>query len=147
MAVCSCCGHRCHGRYDKRPCLARDLSVAGWRIYVKFERWRVYCPRCRAVFVERLDWLAENPRYTQRFAMHIGALCREMTNKAVSEIERLHDSTVKNLDKIYMRKQVAWAEVHTIDPRKSLWPKAFHGIEISVTVYATLTPMSSKALA
>lgn len=83
--------------------------MVDWRIYIKFERWRVYCRQCHAVFVERLDWLAENPRYTQRFALRIGALCREMTNKAVSEIERLHDSTVKNLDKIYMRKQVARA--------------------------------------
>lgn len=85
------------------------MAAAGWRIYVAFERWRVYCPRCRAVFVERLDWLAENPRYTQRFAMHVGALCREMTNKAVAELERLHDSTVRNLDAIYMKKQVARA--------------------------------------
>lgn len=61
------------------------------------------------MFVERLDWLAENPRYTQRFAMHVGTLCREMTNKAVAELERLHDSTVKTLDKIYMKKQVARA--------------------------------------
>jgi transposase len=61
------------------------------------------------VLVERLDWLAKNPRYTQRYAMHIGALCREMTNKAVAELEHLHDSTVKDLDKIYMRKQIATA--------------------------------------
>jgi transposase len=80
--------------------------VAGWRIYVEFERWRVDCPRCGGVYVERLDWLAKNPRFTQQFAMHVGALCREMTNKAVAELERLHDSTVKDLDKIYMRKQV-----------------------------------------
>lgn len=59
--------------------------------------------------MEHLDWLAENPRYTQRFAMHVGALCREMTNKAVAEAERLHDSTVKMLDKIYMEKQLAVA--------------------------------------
>lgn len=58
------------------------------------------------MYVERLDWLARNPRFTQRFAMHVGALCREMTNKAVAELERLHDSTVKSLDKVYMRKQV-----------------------------------------
>lgn len=80
--------------------------MAGWRIEVEFERWRVYCPRCRAVFVEQLDWLAKNPRYTQRYAMHIGALCREMTNKAVAELEHLHDSTVKELDKVYMQRQV-----------------------------------------
>jgi len=58
------------------------------------------------VHVEHLDWLARNPRYTQRFAMHVGKLCRDMPNKAVAEMERLHHSTVKDLDKLYMQKQV-----------------------------------------
>ena len=56
--------------------------------------------------VEHLDWLAKNPRYTQRFAMHVGKLCRDMPNKTVAEMERLHHSTVKDLDKLYMQKQV-----------------------------------------
>lgn len=56
--------------------------------------------------VEHLDWLAKNPRYTQRFAMHVGKLCRDMPNKAVAEMERLHHSTVKDLDKLYMQTQV-----------------------------------------
>ena len=82
-AICSQCGHRCRGRYDTRTCRARDhLSAGGFRIYVQFERVRVHCPRCRSVFVERLDWLATNPRFTQRFAMPVGAICREMTNTA-----------------------------------------------------------------
>ena len=76
---------------------------------MQLERWRVYCPRCRAVFVERMDWLAKNPRYTARYALHVGALCREMTNSAVAVSERLHHSTVKDLDKLYMAKQVARA--------------------------------------
>jgi len=58
------------------------------------------------VHVERLDWLAHNPRYTARFALHVGHLCRSMTNKAVAELERLHDSTVKELSKLYMGEQV-----------------------------------------
>ena len=87
----------------------RDLPVAGFRLFVEFERWRVYCPRCRGVFVEPLDWLARNPRYTQRYALHVGALCREMTVKAVAESERLHHTTVKDLDKLYMQQQVARA--------------------------------------
>lgn len=62
-----------------------------------------------AVVVEQLDWLAKNPRHTQRFAMHVGALCREMTNKAVAELEHLHVDTVKDLDKIYMRLQTTEA--------------------------------------
>ena len=38
--------------------------------------------------------------------MHVGKLCRDMTNKAVAEMERLHHSTVKDLDKLYMQSQV-----------------------------------------
>ena len=91
----------------------RDLAVAGWRIYVEFERWRVNCPHCAGVHVERLDWLAANPRYTRRYALHMGALCREMTNKAVAELEHLHDRTVKDLDKLYMREQLRRAGMPT----------------------------------
>ena len=104
-AISSHCSHRCRGRYDKRTCLARDLSADGLRISVQFERFRVHCPRCRNVFVERLDWLAKNSCFTQRFAMHVGAPCHEMTNTAVAQAERLHDSTVKDLDRIYMQQQ------------------------------------------
>ena len=104
-AVCSHCGHRCRARYDKRLCRVRDLSVAGWRIDLEFERWRVQYPGCGGVHVEHLDWLANNPRYTQRFAMHVGALCRDMPNKVVAQRERLHHGTVKDLDKLYMQAQ------------------------------------------
>ena len=91
----------------------RDLGIADWRIYLELERWRVWCPRCRGVFVEQLDWLAKNPRYTRRFALHVGKLCHEMTNKAVAELERLHHSTVKDLDKLYMQQQVTRAGLPT----------------------------------
>ena len=61
------------------------------------------------MFVARLDWLATNPRFTPRFARQVGALCRAMTNTAVAQAERLHDSTVKDLDRIYLPQQVARA--------------------------------------
>ena len=61
------------------------------------------------MFVEPLDWLATNPRYTRRFALHVGRLCRDMPNTAVAEIEHLHHSTVKDLDTLYMQQQVARA--------------------------------------
>lgn len=76
------------------------------------------------MFVERLDWLAKNPRYTRRYALHVGKLCREMTNKAVAELEHLHDSTVKDLDKLYMQLQIKRA-----GPPK---PRAIGVDEISV---------------
>ena len=70
--MCSHCGHRSRSRYDKRLCRARDLRVAGWVLQLEFERWRVNCSGCGGVHVERLDWLAKNPRYTERFALHVG---------------------------------------------------------------------------
>ena len=62
--VCSYCGQRCRGRYDKQVCRVRDLSLAGWRISLEYERWRVNCPGCGGLHVEHLDWLANNSRYT-----------------------------------------------------------------------------------
>ena len=44
--------------------------------------------------------------YTQRFATHVDKLCRDMPNKAVAEMERLHHGTVKALDTLYMQEQV-----------------------------------------
>jgi transposase len=85
------------------------LSVADLRIFLEFDRWRVNCPQCGGVHIEQLGWLAGNPRYTKRFALHVGNLCRDMPNKAVAEFEHLHHSTVKELDKLYMQQQVARA--------------------------------------
>ena len=41
--------------------------------------------------------------------MHVGNLCRDMTVSRVAEIERLHHTTVKDLDKLYMRRQIELA--------------------------------------
>ncbi len=53
-----------------------------------------------------LGWLSDRNDQNTHFAMHVGKLCRDMPNKAVAEMERLHHSTVKDLDKLYMQKQV-----------------------------------------
>jgi transposase len=55
---------------------------------------------------ERLDWLADNPLYTKRFAFFVGRRCREATIKAVAEELYLDWHTVKELDKQYMREQL-----------------------------------------
>jgi transposase len=57
--------------------------------------------------METLDWLADNTRYTKQFAKYVGRLCRDMTNKAVADMLNLHQDTVKDLDKIYMKQLLA----------------------------------------
>ena len=76
------------------------------RVYLELEMRRVACPKCRAVKGERLDWLADNPFYTKRFAFYVGRRCRDSTITAVAEELRLDWKTVKELDKQYMREQV-----------------------------------------
>ena len=56
---------------------------------------------------ERLDWLADNPLYTKRFAFFVGRRCRETPIKEVAEELFLDWHTVKELDKQYLREQPA----------------------------------------
>ena len=55
---------------------------------------------------ERLDWLADNPLYTKRFAFYVGRRCRESTVQAIAEELHLDWHTVKELDKQYMGEQL-----------------------------------------
>jgi len=58
---------------------------------------------------ERLDFLADNPFYTKRFAFYVGKRCRSATIKDVAEELRLDWDTVKSLEKQYMAAQLAKA--------------------------------------
>jgi len=69
---------------------------------------RVDCKAC-GVKNEKLAFLSANTKYTLRFAMQIGGLCRAMTIRDVALRMHLDWHTVKELDKIYMREQLARA--------------------------------------
>ena len=55
---------------------------------------------------EKLDWLADNPRYTKRFAFFVGRRCRASAIKDVAQELHLDWHTVKELEKQYMREQI-----------------------------------------
>lgn len=58
---------------------------------------------------ERLDFLADNPLYTKRFAYYVGRRCRAATIKDIAEELNLHWETIKTLEMQYMRAQLAKA--------------------------------------
>jgi transposase len=70
---------------------------------------RIGCRRCGKVKRERLEFLADNPLYTKRFAFDVGRRCRSATVKDVAKELKLDWYTVKELDKQYMRAQLAKA--------------------------------------
>ena len=97
------------GWYDRRMRRVRDLSCGDTRIFLEFEVRRVECRSCGTVKRERLDFLADNPFYTKRFAYYVGRRCRQATIKDVAEELQLDWDTVKTLEKQYMRAQLARA--------------------------------------
>ena len=76
------------------------------RIYLDLEIRRVDCTSCRKVKQEKLDWLAEHPFVTKRFAFFVGRRCRAMTITDVADETRLDWKTIKELEKQYMREQL-----------------------------------------
>jgi transposase len=84
----------------------RDLDCGGRRIYLELPVRRVDCRQCQAVKRERLDWLADNPRFTRRFALRVGRQCRVETVADVAEEFHIDWHAVKDLDKEYMREQL-----------------------------------------
>lgn len=97
------------GWYDRTTRRARDLSSGNTRVYLEFEVRRVHCRACAKVMREQLDFLADNPFYTKRFAWFVGRRCRVSTIKDVAEELNLDWQTVKTLEKQYMRAQLAKA--------------------------------------
>ena len=94
------------GWYDRTTRRVRDLSCGNTRVYLELEVRRILCRCCSKVRREHLDFLADNPFYTKRFAWFVGRRCRSSTIKDVAEELHLDWQTVKELDKQYMQAQL-----------------------------------------
>lgn len=64
------------------------------------------CRKCGKVKPEKLDWLADSPFYTKRFAFYIGRRCRDSSIQDVAQEFHLNWKTVKALEMHYLREQV-----------------------------------------
>jgi transposase len=90
------------GWYDRKVRRVRDLSCGDTRIFLELEVRRIECRRCGKVKRERLDFLADNPLYTKRFAYFVGRRCRGATIKEVAEelakLKRSRPSDIKEAE-------------------------------------------------
>src|ERR1700745_344937 len=94
------------GWYDRKVRRVRDLSCGDTRIVLELEVRRLDCRHCGKVKRERLDFLADNPLFTKRFAYYVGRRCRSATIKDVAAELKLDWHTVKALDQQYMETQL-----------------------------------------
>ena len=58
---------------------------------------RIECRTCGSVKRERLDFLADNPRYTKRFAFYVGRRCRQGSIRDVAKVAGVSTGTVSNV--------------------------------------------------
>ncbi|GJQ47706.1 MAG: hypothetical protein HKUEN01_00920 [Candidatus Kuenenia stuttgartiensis] len=72
-------------------------------MYIELEIQRVYCLSCNKVKQEKLEFLADNPFYTKRFAFYVGKRCSTQAIKDVTRELHLDWKTVKELEKQFMR--------------------------------------------
>jgi transposase len=84
----------------------RHLFLWQHATVLRFQQYRVICPRC-GLKVESLPWLARYERVTTPLAAMVAELCKVMTNKAVGLLMELHTGTVKAIDKAAMMKAQA----------------------------------------
>ena len=94
------------GWYDRKLRHVRDLSCGDTRIFLELVVRRVDCRHCGKVKREQLDFLANNPLYTKRFAHYVGRRCRGAPIKEVAAELKLDWHTVKILDQQYMEAQL-----------------------------------------
>src|SRR6201982_754224 len=94
------------GWYDRKVRRVRDLSCGDTRIVLELEVRRLDCRHCGKVKREQLDFLADNPLYTKRFAYYVGRRCRGAPVKEGGTELKLDWHTVKALDQQYMEAQL-----------------------------------------
>ena len=94
------------GWYDRTQRRVRDLPCAEYRIILQLEVRRVACPLCGGVKRERLEFLADNPHFTRRFAFYVGRRCRQASVRDIAKELKLTWDTVKALEMQYMRAQI-----------------------------------------
>jgi transposase len=106
VAICPVCkkpSTRLHD-YDA-PRLIRDLSLFGRKSYLRLRSRRFECESCQNAFTERLEWIAFDSSYTQRFEEHVFALCRKNTVQDVSQMLELGYEAVEGLFKRLAKKR------------------------------------------
>jgi Helix-turn-helix domain of transposase family ISL3/Transposase len=84
----------------------------------------VWCPRCRHVRREKLEWLATPPKFTQRFEDEIGYRLRDTPVSTVADLLDLSWDQVKRIEMAYMERLLKATPVES--------PRAIGVDEISI---------------
>ncbi|CAK0064232.1 transposase IS204/IS1001/IS1096/IS1165 family protein [Burkholderia pseudomallei] len=114
IMYCEQCGARCQQIHETTVRRVRDLPLFEYRVVLHVPRRRVWCERCGAARLEKLDWLGRYQRVTERFAKACEKLLQAASVQAVAAFYDLGWHTVKSIDKMRLRARVAEPDWSTI---------------------------------
>ncbi|KGW23801.1 helix-turn-helix domain of transposase ISL3 family protein [Burkholderia pseudomallei MSHR733] len=114
IMYCEQCGARCQQIHETTVRRVRDLPLFEYRVVLHVPRRRVWCERCGAARLEKLDWLGRYQRVTERFAKACEKLLQAASVQAVAAFYDLGWHTVKSIDKMRLRARVAHPDWSTI---------------------------------
>ena len=103
--LCCTCGKFANRVHDWSEREVRDLPVFDMDTVLVVSRARVACLTC-GPRLEALSWLEPHARVTNRLAENVARMCKVMPIKRVAEHYNLHWSTVKEIDKAYLKREL-----------------------------------------
>jgi len=110
------CG-RCHRRiwnaHSSWMIEVQHLTTWQYLTFLRVRHYRVKCPDC-GLHAEVLPFMAPGTRVTGALAALVTELCKVMTVKAVSLLQRMHRGTVKTIDKQALKTLQAARPLHGI---------------------------------
>lgn len=100
---CPKCGTRCSHIKDRCKRRIRDLDIVNSKTMIGFEEYKIECS-CGYSGVEKLSFVNKFSRFTKRFEYKSAILCKVMTIKDVANEMKLDWTTVKRIDKLYLKR-------------------------------------------
>jgi len=91
----------CYDHYDNR--IVRDLPLWGYQCFIDFSQVRVFCPKCKKIEAEHLDWVDSYQRQTIRYEKYLASLCDYMPVMDVVEFEGVNKNLVYRIDKKWLK--------------------------------------------
>ena len=112
--ICDSCGRIVVEVHDYSQRWIRDLPVFDADTWLLVHRRRLRCPHCGPK-LERLPWLDRYSRHTHRLVDSVARLCNVMTIKHVANYFNLSWSTVKDIHKRYLNKQLGPIDLSDVE--------------------------------
>jgi len=114
-ATCPHCQKSTNELHQIRTILIRDLPISGQLIELEIPRRQYYCKNCQKYFTERLCFVDEDRRYSQRYEEYI-----------------YHRVQVTTVSQVKREEELSWDQIQGIFNHQRSQVKKPHGERLNV---------------